>query len=94
MASTIFVRHRVADYEAWKKGYDAAEPLRKQYGVTRKTVHRDPDDPNLIIVSHRFPDIAQARAFSGAAELREVMQQAGVQGQPEFWFTEDIEEIG
>ena len=27
------VRHKVKDFDAWKKAYDGFEPTRKQYGV-------------------------------------------------------------
>ena len=54
--ATLFIRHRVKDYEAWKRVYDAYD--RKGDGCTRATVHRDPDDPNLVVVTETFPDIA------------------------------------
>ena len=39
------------------------------------------------------PDyIARAKEFTSSDELREAMQRAGVQGPPEFWFAEDVED--
>ena len=89
--TTLFIRHKVADYGAWKRVYDSVGPLRADYGVTAASVHRDADDPNDVIVVHRFADLAAAHAFTGAAELRTAMGQGGVVGAPTFWFGEDVE---
>ena len=91
---TLFIRHKVADYTVWKKGYDAADGLRKQHGCSAHSVHRDPDDANDVIMTHRFPNLAKARGFTDSPELREAMGANGVQGQPTFWFGEDLEQTG
>ena len=51
--ATLFIRHRVSDYEAWKKVYDAYD--RKGDGCTRATVHCDPDDANLVVSRRPSP---------------------------------------
>ena len=89
--ATLFIRHRVKDYEAWKRVYDAYD--RKGDGCTRATVHRDPDDPNLVVVTETFPDIATTRAHASSEKLKSTMGRAGVEGPPEFWFSEDVEDV-
>ena len=89
--ATLFIRHRVSDYEAWKQVYDAYD--RKGDGCTRATVHRDPDDGNLVVVTETFPDIATTRAHASSEKLKAAMGQAGVEGPPEFWFSEDVEDV-
>ncbi len=89
--TTLFVRHKVKDYTAWKQVYDAYD--RKADGCTRATVHRDSTDPNLVVVTEAFPDIAKARGHANSDKLKAAMSQAGVEGPPEFWFTEDAEDI-
>ena len=84
--ATLFVRHKVADYAAWKQGYDGAESMRQQAGVTEASIHHDADDADTVIVVHKFPDLNAARAFAGADGLREAMMRAGVIGAPTFWF--------
>ena len=44
------------------------------------------DDPLDVTVTHDYADLDTAKAFAGSAELREAMQRAGVDGQPQIWF--------
>lgn len=90
--STMIVRHTVSDYGKWKSIYDEFAPVRKERGVIGANVRRVADDPNTIIVTHRFNDLDAARAFANSEDLKEAMADAGVTGPPEFWFTEDIEQ--
>jgi sortase (surface protein transpeptidase) len=87
---TLFVRHAVADYDIWKQGYDDAKSLQKEHGVLAESVYRDADDDSVVIVTHKFQDVESARAFINLDELKSGMQEAGVQGQPTFWFGEEI----
>ena len=87
--TSIFIRHRVADYDTWKVGYDSADHLRKSDGIIFASVHRDSQDPNTVIVLHRFHNLADAQKF--LASVPPVMAAAGVVGQPEIWVGEDIE---
>ena len=89
---SMFMRLRVADYEKWKQVFDEREDLRRQAGATAHSVHRDPDDPNVVTVALRVKDISRAREYAGSAELRSAMERAGLQGAPEIWFGEDIED--
>lgn len=89
---TMFVKFKVRDYGNWKPVYDAFAPTRKEKGVTGASVYRDADVPNTITVTHQFTNLPAARAFVGSDELRAAMMQAGVDGPPDFWFTEDVEQ--
>jgi quinol monooxygenase YgiN len=89
--ATMFVRHTVNDYGNWKRVYDQLASVRKERGVTGASVHRDPKDPNTIIVTHQFKDMNAATAFANSEELKSAMANAGVSGPPEIWFGEDIE---
>lgn len=91
MAATMFIKHKVSDYTTWKPSYDGLGSVRKQKGVTAASVHRDANDPNTIIVMHRFKDLDAATGFASSEELKSAMAKAGVTGPPEIWFSEDIE---
>ncbi len=82
MAVTAVIQHHVADYEVWRKAYDGFGDVQKAGGVTRQSVYRSTDDPNNVLVMHGFATTADAEKFLAGAELRDGMQQAGVQGQP------------
>ena len=88
---TMFARHKVNNYSAWKGAYDQFASTRQKNGVTGASVHRDVEDPSIIIVTHQFKDLAAARAFANSEDLKSAMAKAGVAGPPEFWFAEDIE---
>lgn len=89
---TMFVRHKVGDYNSWKRIYDEFASVRKLKGVKAASVHRDSNDPNLIIVRHQFEDMSKAKEFYESEDLKSTMAKAGVSGPPEIWFGEDIEQ--
>jgi quinol monooxygenase YgiN len=90
--ATLFVRHTVSDYGKWKRVYDDFARVRKEMGVTGASVHRDPNDPNVLVVTHKFKDLDTARAFTDSEELKSAMERSGVSGPPEVWLCEDIEQ--
>ncbi|MEE8370248.1 MAG: cyclase [Dehalococcoidia bacterium] len=90
--ASMFIRHRVADYARWKAAFDEHEATRKEYGFTGHSLHRDGQDANVIIIAFRVAGLDRATEFARSLSLREAMEQAGVQGAPEIWFAEDIEE--
>jgi antibiotic biosynthesis monooxygenase (ABM) superfamily enzyme len=89
--ATMFARHRVDNYDSWKRVYDEMAPVQKKLGVTAASVHRDAQDSKTLTIVHRFKDVKSAMAFANSEELKSAMARAGVSGKPEIWFTEDIE---
>lgn len=89
--ATVFVRHPVADFAAWKRVYDEISALRVQHGIQSASVHRDASDPDTVVVVHKFPSTTAAMAFMGDAGLKAGMQRAGVTAAPVVWITEDVE---
>ncbi len=85
--ATMFVRHTVADYAAWRRIFDAFAPTQEQMGVTDKAVYRAADDENDITVTHDFSSVEEAKAFAASAELKAAMHDAGVTSAPTIWFT-------
>ncbi len=84
--TTMFVRHQVQDYAAWRKVYDDFRPTRTRLGVTAAAVYRAADNPNDITVTHEFASIEAAQAFAASSELHGAMANAGVAGEPSIWF--------
>jgi hypothetical protein len=84
--ATMIVRHRVADYAAWRAAYDSAEDLRQRHGSFNAEVLIDPHDKQEVFVLQRFPTLEQAEAFAGSDELREAMSRGGVSGAPRIEF--------
>jgi hypothetical protein len=82
----LFVRHNVADYDAWRKVYDEFDAERRPMGVTGDAVFQSIEDPNDVTVWHDFAGADEAREFVSSEALRTAMQRAGVQGEPQIWF--------
>jgi hypothetical protein len=90
MGVTAVVQHHVADYEIWRKAYDGFGDVQQAGGVTRQSVYRSIDDPGNVLIMHGFASTADAEKFLAGAELRDAMQQAGVQGQPRVEIFQDV----
>ncbi len=82
----MFVRHDVAEYAAWRKGYDSVAAMQRNGGVTAQAVYQSTDNPNDVTVTHDFKSLEKAKAFAGSADLKAAMQRAGVKGAPRIWF--------
>jgi hypothetical protein len=85
----LYIRHRVADYDAWRRAYDDFAGGQQAGGVRAEAVYPSIDDPKDVTVWHDFDDAEAARAFVGSAELRDAMRSAGVEGEPQMWFTQE-----
>ncbi len=88
--ATLFYRHKVAEYAAWRKVYDEFDAVRLSLGVTSHGVYQSSEDPNDITGYHEFATIEAAKAFAESNELKEAMGKAGVVGAPDIWFTNRV----
>jgi hypothetical protein len=86
--ATLFVRHTVADFARWRKGYDEFDAKRRSMGVTGDGVYQLDGNPNDITLYHEFASMDAAKAFAASSELREAMTSAGVVGTPDIWFVQ------
>jgi hypothetical protein len=86
----VFIRHTVANYQAWHKVYDGFAPVQKAKGVAAQAVYQAAENPNDITVTHDFATVEAAHAFVDSEELKSAMQNAGVVGTPTIWFTSKV----
>ena len=84
--ATLFVRHTVADYAAWRRIFDSFASTQERLGVTDKAVYQAADDANDITVTHDFATLDAAKAFAGSPDLKAAMHDAGVTSAPTIWF--------
>lgn len=87
--TTVAVRHRVADFDAWKVAYDEHGAVRKELGTTGDQVMRDAGDPNEILVLTYWPALSNAQAFLSDPSLKDAMQRAGVVAEPRIEIYEE-----
>jgi Antibiotic biosynthesis monooxygenase len=88
--TTMFARHTVSDYKAWRKVYDDLASVQKTKGVNAEAVYQATDNPNDVTVTHEFRTVEAAMAFVKSNELKKAMQSAGVVGAPTIWFANKI----
>ncbi len=69
---TLHIEHAVADYDAWKRTFDAYAEHRARGGVRSYRVMRPVDDPKYAVIDLEFADTAAAQAF--LAMLRTLWQ--------------------
>jgi hypothetical protein len=82
----LFIRHNVADYQAWRQVYDDFDEQRRSMGVKDDAVYQSIDNPNDVTAWHDFETAEEAQAIVGSDELKNAMQNAGVEGEPQIWF--------
>jgi hypothetical protein len=87
--SSVIIRHRVADFDAWKAAFDDHGSVRRDHGLTDTSLLRDEDDANMVTIVMSTDDTARAREFLGSDNLKETMDGAGVVSQPEVWIAND-----
>jgi hypothetical protein len=81
LTENLSIHHKVKDYASWRKGYDEHEKSRVSAGVTNGRVFRSAEDPNDILIIQDVADVAKARAWLAAPDLKTAMEKAGVVGQ-------------
>ncbi len=85
--ATLFVKHEVDDFGTWKQAYDDFDAERESMGVIGHGIYQAEGNPNNVTIYHHFESMEAAKIFMGSDRLREVMMEAGVQGEPIVWLT-------
>ena len=79
----INLRVNVADYDTWRKGFDANESNRKSAGSTGvNQFYRDVDNPNNVTLILEWDAADKAQAFLNDPNTKATMDAAGVTGRP------------
>jgi hypothetical protein len=83
---TMIVRHKVKDYDTWKKAFDGHKDAQTAAGLTRPRIFRRAEDPNETIVVFDAADVGKAKAFGASPDLKATMQTSGVIDKPDVFF--------
>ena len=89
----LLIRHRVADYPAWKHVFDEQGGTRWSNGCRGGQVFRNPDDPDEVWIILAWDDLLRARLYSQSDELLESLKRAGITDEPDMWFLEQAVEV-
>jgi quinol monooxygenase YgiN len=89
--ATVFVKHTVADFDAWKPHFDDHANVREQYGEQGYTLYTDAENPTEVTILFEWDSAENAQKFIDESDLKEVMQEAGVVGDPEIQMLDEVE---
>jgi hypothetical protein len=82
----MIVRHKVKDFDTWKKVFDSHKGAQTAAGLTNPRIFRSADDPNETVVIFDAQDIARAKAFGASADLKSTMVASGLVDKPDVYF--------
>lgn len=86
----ILIHHKVRDYSVWKRAFDARAAMRTALGCVGGTMFRSHKDPNDVYILMRWNSPEEVMQYVASAELRNAMHDAGVIGDPQIAFLEEI----
>ena len=79
----IMVRHKVKDWDAWKKAFDSHKQMRMDAGLTDRVIGYSVGDNHQVTLVFATADLDKAKAFMNSQELKDKMKEAGVEGAPD-----------
>ncbi len=84
----FLVSHEVQDFDTWLEAFDSDESNRNDAGMTFVGMARDADNANVVYIMFAASDRDAVDAMVASEEMKQVMQDAGVIGEPTFgWWT-------
>ena len=90
MGIILLVKHRVADFEAWKEVFDDTSQ-RRAHGYEGAVVYRDRSDPNVVFVMFKVADLEASKRHTRSFTIIDGMAKAGVTAAPEFFYLEEAD---
>jgi hypothetical protein len=84
------IEHRVADFDRWRRAFDADPVGRERGGVRRYRIMRAADDPNYALIDLEFAARDGAEDFLGA--LRQLWERVDVISDPKARIVQLVEE--
>ena len=81
------------DYDKWKKVYDEGKKMIKSKGGKRQTLFKNSANPNELVILTEVEDMGKAKQMVESEELKQAMQNGGVDGEPTIFFLEKLEDV-
>ncbi len=85
----VLIRHKVADYQKWRRAFDAHGKARRSGGSKGGRLFRSAARPKDVFILFRWSDLRQAKKFTRSAALRKAMKAAGVRGKADVFFLQE-----
>ena len=85
-ANILIIKHKVANYDKWKVGYDSRDSMRTASGLHNYIVGRGRDDANMVIIFLKVDDVNKAKTVMASQDTKDRMKKGGAIGTPELDF--------
>ena len=69
--ATLFVRHMVADYSTWRKGFDDFHGIAREHSIKSAAVYQTAGNPKEVTVIHDFETISSRSRLYGASRFED-----------------------
>jgi hypothetical protein len=90
LSKVMIIKHKVANYDKWKMGYDGHDSARLANGVHSYIIARGTEDSNMVMVAMKIDDVDKAKAMAADPAMKDVMKKAGVTGAAEIDYLEPV----
>lgn len=89
--ATVLIKHTVESYDSWKPAFDEHGSTRMESGSKGYRLFQTTEDPNEVVILFEWDSAENARRFLESSDLHDVMREAGVVGDPEIHFLDEVE---
>lgn len=84
--SRVLVTHKVKDWDAWLKVFDADKPNRMAAGLSDRALGYSVGDNHMVTIALVISDMKKAEDMTKSPELKKKMEEGGVVGPPAFFY--------
>ena len=88
--ASMLIQIKVRDFAELKKVFDSSSGLRTSNGEISHQIFREASQPNKLTALYKWNSLANAQRFAQSPELKAAMEKAGVEGQPNVTFLNEV----
>ena len=85
----VVIAHEIEDYAKWRAVYDEHRSARDSAGLKEMRVFQAVDNPNMVSIVF-MGELSKLQEFGNSPDLKEAMEKAGVKGQPQVMYYNDV----
>jgi predicted signal transduction protein with EAL and GGDEF domain len=82
----LLVRHKVKEFQEWKRVFDAHKDAQVQAGLRIEKVMRNLYEANEVFLFFEVTDLAKARGFVFGSEVARAQEESGIVDKPDIYF--------
>jgi hypothetical protein len=82
----LLVRHKVKEFQEWKRVFDAHKDAQVEAGLRIEKVMRNLYEANEVFLFFEVTDLAKARRFVFGSEVPRAQEESGIVDKPDIYF--------